>query len=554
MTDFDFLLQLRNKGIKLRAEGNRLICNAPKGSLTPELRNMLKEREGEMLAIIRQTEISSRIEAPPIPKVRFDSNPPLSYAQERLWFLEQLQPGNSAYNMSWAFRIEGKLHTEELENSLNEVIKRHEALRTTFSVVDGKPVQVIAPSLQLKITLADFTIRSNPVWEDELCRILELEAKQPFNFEDGPLIRASLFQIDEKKYIFFFMIHHIVFDGWSYDIFMTELFSFYGAFVSKQACPLPLPPIQYADYAYWQKQLVPEERYTRQLAYWKNKLAGVQRTNLPLDYARPSLQTFRGAQEVSALSSNLIESLKELGRLEGVSFFIVLLSGFKILLSRHSGQNDICVGIPSAGRMQKETESLIGFFVHTLPLRTDLSGTLDFREAIRRVRDVLLEAQSNQDVPFERIVKELAPERTLGNTPIFQIFFNHITTQLKSRGEISDISVERFMPYQGESDSKFDLTFYVEEISTNVRLRIVYNADLFSSMRIAEMLKQYELLLEHLVKEPDENPIGHSLVTPAGRDVLPDPVAPVPTESIPLTRQGEVNRTALQNQISEKST
>ncbi len=529
MIDFDFLLKLRNSGIIVRAEGDRLICNAPIGSLTAELRSVLKEQKDEILELIRQTEKSSRTEVPTIPKVSFDSNPPMSFAQERLWFLEELQPGNSAYNMSWALKIEGELHRDALEESLNEVIKRHEALRTTFALEAGKTVQVVAPSLWINVTWVDFTASSRSARDNELCQVLEQEAKRPFNFKDGPLIRASLFQTDEKQVVFFFVIHHSVFDGWSFDIFMTELFSFYGAFVSKQPCSLLPPPIQYADYAYWQQKMIPREHLADQLIYWKEKLAGVPQTTLPLDYPRPAIQTFRGAQEMVKLPRNLFDSLKELAQSEGVSFFILLLSAFKILLSRYSGENDVCVGIPSAGRTQKETQSLIGFFIQTLALRTDISGNPNFREVVGKVRDVVLAAQANQDVPFERVVEELAPKRTLSTTPIFQIFFNHITTQLKSRGSIAGVSVESFMPYQGEIDSKFDLTFYVEEIGTNVRLRVVYNADIFDAERIEIILDQYLLLLKQIGDNPNREISSYSLNT------SPDGLLPIPSE--PLNSQ-----------------
>jgi amino acid adenylation domain-containing protein len=523
MTDFDLMLKLRNNGIVLRAEGDRLICNAPRGALTPELRGILKEQKTEILQLIRQAEKSNQPEVPPIPKSSFDEDPPMSFGQQRLWFLEQLQPGSSAYNMSWALRIDGELHSDLFEDSLNEVIKRHEALRTTFDLVSDKPVQVIDPCLRVNITKVDFKPSCQSMLDQELCRIFEREAKRPFDFKRGPLIRASLFQTDANRFVFFFAIHHIVFDGWSFDIFVTELFSIYLALVSGQAYSLPALPIQYADYANWQQNLLPQVYLSSQLSYWKKKLAGAPSTTLPLDFHRPEIQSFHGAQETIEVPRDLADTLKKLSRSEGVSFFNLLLSVFTILLSRYNGENDVCVGIPSAGRKEKETESLIGFFIQTLAIRTDLSGNPGFAEVVRQVQDVVLEAQANQDIPFEKIVEELAPKRTLSTTPIFQIFFNHITTQLKSRGNINGINIEPFTPYQGELDSKFDLTFYVRELGDTVWLATVYNTDLFSRERMVALLEQYRYLLEQVAFDAQKPIESYSLVTPISRALLPHP-------------------------------
>ncbi len=318
MTDFDFLLKLRNSGIVLRSEGDRLICNAPKGALTPELRSMLKEQKDEILELIRQAEKTSSPPVPPITKTSFNGRAPMSFGQQRLWFLEQLQPGNSAYNMSWALRIRGGLQAEALEKSLNEVVKRHDVLRTTFAFEDGRPVQVIAPSLWVPIAHVGFETPSFPNGEDDgLARILQEEARRPFDFNEGPLLRASLFRIDARQFVFFFAIHHMLFDGWSFDILMTELFSFYAAFASGHEFSPPALPVQYADYAHWQQTVLPQEHLAGQLAYWKEKLAGVAPATLALDYPRPALQSFEGVQETMALPQNLADDLKKLARIDG---------------------------------------------------------------------------------------------------------------------------------------------------------------------------------------------------------------------------------------------
>jgi amino acid adenylation domain-containing protein len=533
MIDMQFLLKLRDMGVTLRTQEDRLVCNAPKGALTPEILAVLKEQKETILELLRKAENADLAQDEPIRHDAFEGHPPLSYAQQRLWYLEQLQPGTTAYNMSWALRLTGRLDERALAESLNRIVERHAVLRTTFVLGENEPVQVIAPHLRMDLGTAQVEGRSPEAREAALLALLNSEARTPFDFVKGPLIRARLFRLSETSHVFFLVIHHIVFDGWSFDIFMAELFKLYHVFISGASDPLPDNSIQYADYCFWQRRILPESRLQQQLNYWKNRLEHRSwRLNMPLDRDRPALQTFTGAQAGVDLPEDLVERAREMAHAQNASFYMLLLGVFNILLYRFTGQADLCVGAPLAGRVRKETESLVGFFVQTVVLSCDLAAELSFRELLDRIRECVLEAQAHQDVPFERVVQALAPERDLSMTPIFQVLFNYVTTQLKPsvNEEEATLRAERFSSYQGEIESKFDLTFYVEEFWGKVGLRIVYNADLFHAERIEAMLDQYLFLLQQVIANPRE-PIGrHSMVTSALRAKLPDLSAPLASE------------------------
>lgn len=524
MINSEFLLNLRNLGIVLRAEGGRLICNAPKGVLTPELRTVLKEQKDEILEILRNVNMPDDSPALVLEKIPREGNPQLSFAQQRLWYLDQFQPNLTAYNMSWAFKLTGQIDSVSLQKSLNEIIRRHEVLRTVFVMEDDKPVQIILPNLEIQIPVLDFRNTSITEHEQDVLDYLQNEAKKPFDLSKGPLFHAKLIQIAGDQHVLFIMVHHVIFDGWSFEVFMGELFSLYEAFSTRQSSPLSELSIQYSDYAIWQRKCLEEGELTSQLSYWKEKLGGkLSHLQIPTDYPRPKVQTYNGAEAVIQFPNSLIDGLKEIGRSEGTSLFMVLLTIFKILLFRYTGQEDICIGSPFAGRNQKEIERLIGFFVNTLVLRTKLSGKPVFRILLKKVRDVALEAQANQDVPFEHIVQELNPERDLSRTPLFQIFFNYITTHSKLNRKVNGVEIERFMKYQGEIESKFDLTFYAEDIGGDVQLRLVYNSDLFDAARMAEFLEQFIYLSKQIVNDPDRPITSYSLLTDSVRSILPDP-------------------------------
>ncbi|MGH7829989.1 MAG: non-ribosomal peptide synthetase, partial [Candidatus Binatia bacterium] len=453
---------------------------------------------------------------------------PASFAQQRLWFLDQLEPGSSAYNIPAAFRLTGRLNVAALEQSLNEILARHEVLRTSFSGADGQPVQVIAPTLRLSLPVTDLTAAPQTEREIEAIRLMNQESRRPFDLAQAPLLRAGLLRLAEESHILLLCNHHIISDGWSMGVLLREISALYDAFSSGRPSPLPPLPIQYADFAVWQRQWLEGETLQKQLSYWKNQLDGMPRLlELPTDHSRPAFQTFRGAHESLTLPQPLTEAIKRLSRQEGTTLFMTLLGAFKTLLYRLTGQNDIVVGTPIAGRNRAEIEPLIGFFINSLVLRTDLSGNPSFRQLLRRVRRTALDAYAHQDLPFERLVEELRPERDLSRTPLFQVFFNTINLD----GEPFRLRGLKTEPLSGSaSESKFDVTLYVRERAGQIHFRLVYNSDLFCRERMVEMLEQFKQLLEQTVENPDIEIGRPSLITQAAGKILPNPTQTLRSE------------------------
>ncbi|HYH79478.1 MAG TPA: amino acid adenylation domain-containing protein, partial [Longimicrobium sp.] len=361
---------------------------------------------------------------PPVVPVERTGALPLSFAQERLWFIDRLEPGSAVYNMPVAWRLGGTLDEAALERSLGEIVRRHEALRTVFGEVDGSPVQVIAPFGGFALPVEDLSGLGDADREAAVRRRAREEAARPFDLSAGPLFRAALLRLGEEGHVLLLSMHHIVSDGWSMGVFFRELSALYAAYREGGESPLPELPVQYADYAVWQREQLEGEVLDRQLAYWRERLAGApDLLELPTDHPRPAVQTFRGATVPVDLSPELLERLQALGRSEGATLYMTLLGAFQVLLSKYSGSEDVVVGSPIAGRTRGEVEELIGFFVNTLVLRTDLSGDPSFREVLRRVGEVTLGAYEHQEMPFEKLVAELQPERSLSHSPLFQVMF-----------------------------------------------------------------------------------------------------------------------------------
>lgn len=458
---------------------------------------------------------------PKIPRGKEAESFALSFAQQRLWFLDLLEPGNPVYNETTAVRLTGALNPPALEYSLNEIVRRHEILRTTFTAADGEPVQMISPAERLTLSLVDLRAFSSEQREAELKRLSAEQTNQPFDLTKWPLIRASLFQLDETEFVLLLVIHHIVTDGWSGRVLLHEMADIYEAHCAGLPSPLPELPVQYADFAQWQRQWFAGEVLEKQLAYWKQQLGGrLPVLELPTDRPRPALQTFRGDRESVVLSPQLGEAIKTLSRNSGVTLFMTLLAAFQTLLYRHTGQEDILVGSPLAGRNRSEIERLIGFFINTLVLRSDLSGNPSFQELLQRVRQVALGAYAHQDMPFEKLVEELHPDRDLSRTPLFQVFFNLINFE-QNRIEMRGVTVES-LP-RPEQESKFDITLYARELRQGMQLEFVYNADLFDAARMREMLEQFQCLLEQIVENPAQKLADFSLVTPSAAGLLPNP-------------------------------
>jgi len=425
---------------------------------------------------------------------------PLSYAQQRLWFLDQWQTDLAVYNIASAVRLQGKLDVEALERTLHEIVRRHESLRTTFAMEGTQPAQFIHEAHTVSLDLVNLTHLPQGEREGEALRLATVEARRPFDLVRGPLLRASLLRLGEEECIALLVVHHIISDAWSMSILLKELAALYDAFSQGNPSPLPEPPIQYADYAVWQRDAAQEDVVQQKLAYWRRHLAGATKVlELPTDRPRPPVQSFRGAKQGLMLSPALAAELNALSRREGATLFMTLLAAFLTFLSRYTGQTDLSVGTPTAGRNRLELEGLIGFFINTLVLRTDLSGDPTFLELLGRVKTVALEAHAHQDVPFEKLVTELQPERSLSHQVLFQVMFalqNAPSSGMKLQGlGVSDYAVER-------KTSRFDLTLSMAETPDALSATFEYNTDLFDDTTAARMLGNFETLLRGIVADP----------------------------------------------------
>jgi amino acid adenylation domain-containing protein/non-ribosomal peptide synthase protein (TIGR01720 family) len=456
---------------------------------------------------------------PPITPLNRDDSLCLSFAQQRLWFLDQLEGKNATYNMFGAVRLEGFLSAAALEQSLQAIVQRHETLRSTFPTVNGKPlVQLSVISYQLPVI--NLQLLPDNQQDTELQRLVNEAAMRPFDLSWGPLFRIALLQLSRNSHVLLLTMHHIISDGWSIGIFINELSQLYEAFSQGRPSPLPALSIQYVDFANWQRQWLNGDMLTSQLAYWKQQLGGNRpRLPLPTDYPRTETQIYQGARQSLRLSSQLTQALKTLSQQQNVTLFMTLLAAFKIILYRYTGIDDIIVGTPIASRNRVETEKLIGLFINTLALRTDLSGNPSFRGLLQRIREVTLGAYAHQELPFEKLVEELQPERNLSQQPIFDILFNFINTPTTAL-ELPGLSLHVL---ERPLDAKFLMTLYVEEQDGVLNLQLVYQRTLFSAPRLMVFLSQYQYLLAQIVAAI-EMPINrYSLVTPDSHSLLPDP-------------------------------
>ena len=443
---------------------------------------------------------------PPILPVPRDRQLPLSFAQQRLWFLDQLAPGNSFYNVPVAARLQGALNVDALKQAFATIIQRHEALRTTFQSMDGQPVQVIAPTLPWTLQVED--LRTHPVAarEDAARQLATAEAQRPFGLAHGPLFRVTLLQLDEADHVLLFTMHHIISDLQSRTVLTREFVTLYTAFSEGRTSPLPEPTVQYADYAYWQRQWLTGDAYDAQLTYWREQLAdSAQVLDLPTDRPRPAVQTYNGADEAITLSKELTDALTNLSRQEGVSLYMTLLAAFQTLLHRYTGQDDINVGTPISGRTSAETEGMIGFFLNTLVMRAQLGDNPTFRALLKQVRTTTLGAYAHQEMPFEQLVEALQPTRDMSHAPLFQVSFSTIAAP----DETVELPGLTIRPFMGESNTaKFDMAWLMVEDADGLVAHVEYNTDLFDATTIQRMLRHFTRLLADLVANP-EQPIGN---------------------------------------------
>ena len=445
---------------------------------------------------------------------------PLSSSQERLWFLARFEPGNASLHIPGSVRLRGALDAAALASALDLVMARHEALRTTFGEVDGRPVQRVVGTLTVPLPVVDLAELPPAARQASSEQWLERAARAPFDLERGPLLRTLLLRVGADDHLLSLVVHHVVADGWSMDVLVRELAEGYAAARRGEVPELPRLPIQYPDYALWQRRELAAGALSSQLDYWRRQLGGAPALELPTDRPRPAVQTFTGGRVTRVLPPALHGALRALGRRRGVTLFMTLLALLEVLLSRLSGQDDLTVGTPIAGRRHEEVEGLIGLFLNSLALRTDLGGDPSFADLLDRVRTTALEAYAHQDVPFERILEEVLPERDLSRTPLFQVFFNMLNLPTAAI-ELPGVTLE---PHRvPQAHAKFDLTIYAREDDDGISLDLVYNADLFDRPRMEELLGQLEHVARQAAETP-ERPIGAlSLVTTEARALLPAP-------------------------------
>ena len=443
------------------------------------------------------------------------NNTLLSFAQERLWFLDQLGPGNSVYNVCRAQRLTGPLDVVILTQSINEIVRRHEILRTAFPCVDGVPLQVASPTFAVAIPVVNLQELPPSVQEAQTSRIAGEEARCTFNLAMGPLIRAKLLRLGEESYVLLLTTHQIVCDGWSIRVFFRELSNLYDAYSSGKDSNLEDLPIQYADFAAWQRQWLQDEALENQISYWQKQLKhSLSALGFSTDRPRPAVQSYRGAREAVVLSEDLAKAVRIFSQRARVTPFMTLLAAFKILLHRYTGQEDLLVGCPFTGRHHLETENLIGSFVNTLVLRTNLQGDPSFSELLSRVRDTCLGAYAHQDLPFEKLVEELQPARDLSRNPLFEAMFafqNVSVSSLNLPGLVSepiDVSTET---------SKFDFTLSLTDTSKEFAGFFEYNTDLFNRSTIERMIGHFKMLLEDMLADPEKPVSALTLLTEAER-------------------------------------
>jgi amino acid adenylation domain-containing protein len=437
---------------------------------------------------------------------------PLSFAQERLWFLQRLQPESSTYNMFAVLRLRGELDAAALERALGEVVRRHEVLRTVFDEVEGRPVQVIAPFDGFVLPVRELLGVHGAALRDHVARVVG----QPYDLATGPVFRAELLRVAEDEHVLAMGMHHVASDGWSMGVLFREMSGLYAAFHAGEDSPLAELPLQYGDYAVWQREQLAGEVLDRQLAYWKERLAGAPEVlELPLDHPRPPVPSFRGDSVPIQLPAELLERLRMLGRSEGATLFMVLLAGFQVLLSRYGGTDDVVVGTPIAGRTRREVEPLIGFFVNTLVMRTDLSGDPGFREVLRRVREGTVGAYEHQDIPFEKLVAELQPERSLSHSPLFQATFSMDVPGGAPEDGLPGLQVEN--ANAGQALVKFDLSLGLAATPAGLVGDLTYSTDLFRRGTMERMILHLARVLEQVTADADAPLSALELMGPAER-------------------------------------
>jgi len=514
----EFLSYLNSLEIKLWLEEEKLKYQAPQGAMTPEIKQEIGTRKPEILAFLRSAITPSKTFESVISPVARSEDLPLSFAQQRMWFIYQMDQQNSAYNEALTIRLTGRLNIDILEQTINAIIQRHESLRTTFPMVEGKPIQKIAPFLKIKLLVVNL----KDIPQEQIDKRIIEELQKPFDLTQAPLLRSTLFDLGYENYILVNVFHHIIIDGWSKGILFKELSEFYQAFLSNSTVDLPELAIQYADFAVWQRQWLQGEILENQLNYWKKQLtAAPLLLELPTDKPRPANPNFRGHSISFQINSELTEKLKLLSQKSGATLFMTLLAALNTLLFRYSGQDDILIGTPTANRNRQEIEPLIGFFVNTLVLRNSLEGNPAFSGLLQQARNVVLEAYANQDVPFEQVVDALEIERSLSYNPLFQVMFALQNAPLNAL-ELPHLKAQ-YLAVKHQR-IKFDLSLILEEIETEQGSYLEgfweYDSDLFTVERITRMVGHFQTLLKGIVANPQQTVRELPLLTESEKQQL----------------------------------
>ena len=504
----ELLDRLRVLKIAIWLEDDKLRYRAPNGVMTPELLDRLKAQKPEIIDFLQQLRRDANSSRPPLIPIDRDRPIPLSFAQQRFWLLHQFEPTSSANNMPVVLHLTGKLDILAWERSLTEIVRRHEILRTTFPLVDGQPHQAIAQNVTVTLPIADLRHLPADLRDKAALEVATTVARQPFNFDSELMLHVKLIQLQDEEYLFIWCLHCITGDGSSSDIFYRELTTIYAAFSQGKPSPLPELPIQYADFAQWQRSWLQGEVLESQLQYWKQQLSGsLTAIPLPTDFDRPPVQTYRGDRCPRMFSNRLHGELVDLAHRSGASLFMILLAAFETLLYRYSGREDLLISFTNAGRDRLELENLIGFFSGTLLLRTNFAGNPSFRSILDRVKHEALEAHAHQDLPFEKLLEELQLEPTGQRSPLFQTKFALNPPWTNGRGmftvQLPDLEIESLFGYIYHGQTKFDLTLVMREQVQGLGAVFDYNADIFDARTANRMMEHFELLLEAIVIDPD---------------------------------------------------
>ncbi|WP_414578846.1 condensation domain-containing protein, partial [Anabaena sp. CCY 9402-a] len=484
--------------------------------LSPEQRELVLKK----LQMQKTNSATDNNKSQSLPLVPVDRNQaiPLSFAQQRLWFLAQLVGLSATYNTPTALQITGKLNINALEQAIIEIVRRHEVLRTTFQEINNTPRQVVHPTVMVNLPVVDLQDLSDIEKASQVQQLVHQEAHKPFNLQQLPLIRGQILRLDETSHVLLLTVHHIVVDGWSMGVFIQELSALYPAFATAKPSPLAELPIQYADFAVWQRQWLSGEVLETKLNYWRQKLAGAPPLlELPTDRPRPPIETFRGGSYTFTLSSQLTQQILSLSQKSGVTLFMTLQAAFVTLLHRYTSQDDILVGTPIANRNRQDIESLIGFFVNTLVLRTKLNGNPKFSELLKQVQQVALEAYEHQDVPFEQVVEALQPERNLDHNPLFQVM---LVLQNAPQGTLKLLDLELTSIDINFATAKRDLTLTFVETDEGLGGVWEYNRDLFDESTIIRIAEHLQTLLAAVVANPHQQIAYLPILTQAEQQQL----------------------------------